>query len=76
MTGKPPRLGKPATGRRASPGWEYKWLVTLCNHCELPAVIVEPGSAEVRELFLLDAGETPRCWCLACWQKRFGEAAA
>lgn len=54
----------------------YQWQVTPCDHCAAPAVIVEPGQAEIRELFLLDPGSPPRCWCLGCWMKRFGREAA
>jgi hypothetical protein len=53
-----------------------EWLVRQCDHCELPAIIVEPGAEEVRELFLLKRGQPVRCWCLACWVQRFGELAA
>lgn len=51
---------------------EREWLVRQCDHCELPAVIVEPGSDEVRDLFLLARGVPPRCWCRECWLQRFG----
>jgi hypothetical protein len=39
-----------------------------CDHCVAEAVVVSPGTEEVRELFLLARGALARCWCLTCAQ--------
>jgi hypothetical protein len=39
-----------------------------CDHCVAEAVVVSPGTEDVRELFLLARGTPTRCWCLACAQ--------
>jgi hypothetical protein len=39
-----------------------------CARCGAQdVVLIEPGEAEVRELFLLRAGRPVRCLCAACW---------
>lgn len=50
--------------------------VLRCDYCAEPAIAAAPGSEPVRELFLLARGEPMRCWCLSCWQRCFGKAAA
>lgn len=35
-----------------------------CDHCDQPWVIASPGSEEVRDIFLLRAGDPDRRWCL------------
>lgn len=47
-----------------------------CDLCPAEAVVFAPGSAPVRDLFLLDGGEPLHCWCLACWLRTFGVAEA
>jgi len=42
-----------------------------CDECDAPAVFIEPGSEEVRELFLLERGRPTRCWCFAHWMAAF-----
>ena len=42
-----------------------------CDHCTADAVVISPGTDEVRNLFLLAAGAPDRCWCLACWAKKY-----
>ena len=37
-----------------------------CDHCTADAVIISPGTDEVRNLFLLAGGAPDRCWCLDC----------
>jgi len=38
-----------------------------CDMCVEPAVVIEPGSEEVRELFVLRRAVPLRCWCLRHW---------
>jgi hypothetical protein len=42
-----------------------------CDHCPADAVVVEPGSDEVRNLFLLQRAVPMRRWCLPCWIAAF-----
>jgi hypothetical protein len=51
-------------------------LPLSCTECGAAAMAVRPGREEVRELFLLDAGEPQRCWCWDCWRAQFAQAEA
>jgi hypothetical protein len=46
-----------------------------CDRCGAAAVVVDPGSEEIRELFLLKRGAPVRHWCWACWVAEFAQAA-
>ena len=46
-------------------------LPLSCTTCGAPAMAARPGTAEVRELFLLEGGEPLRAWCWRCWQNVF-----
>lgn len=50
----------------------------VCDSCSAPAVVVSPGSAEIRDLFLIVREVPMRRYCLACWSRlwRRAEAAA
>jgi len=39
----------------------------ICDQCTEPAMAIAPGTAPVRDLFLLSRGEPMRCWCLCHW---------
>jgi len=43
-----------------------------CDACTEPAVVFDPGSAEIRDRFLLQRGVPLRCWCLRHWGELFG----
>jgi hypothetical protein len=44
-----------------------------CDVCGADAVVVEPGSEDVHELFLLAHGTLMRRWCLEHWIAAFAE---
>ena len=44
-----------------------------CDVCGADAVVVEPGSEDVHELFLLARGTLMRRWCLEHWIAAFAE---
>lgn len=54
------------------------WIapVVTCDTCGAPAVVVAPGEAEIREVFLLRREVPQRCWCLTCWRRVFGAVEA
>lgn len=47
-----------------------------CDLCPAEAVVVAPGEAEIREVFLLRREVPQRCWCLTCWRRVFGAVEA
>jgi len=47
-----------------------------CDKCDGPVFAIEPGSSEIRELFLLRPAVPMRCWCLRHWWIEFGRKAA
>jgi hypothetical protein len=47
-----------------------------CDICGADAVVVEPGSQDVHELFLLARGTPMRRWCLEHWIAAFAEREA
>jgi hypothetical protein len=59
-----PMIAAPTAGR-----WR-------CDHCPADAVVVEPGTEPVHELFLLARGTPTRCWCWTHWLAEFGPCKA
>ena len=44
-----------------------------CDICGAPALAVDPGEPEIREVFLLRRERVQRAWCEACWLRACGE---
>jgi len=52
-------------------------MTRTCDLCPEPAAVFLPGDAGERcDLFMLRREVPLRAWCLCCWHKRFGSAAA
>ena len=51
-------------------------MTLTCDQCARPAMAWQPGTAEVRELFLLQREEPVRAWCWMCWCRQFAQEVA
>lgn len=43
-------------------------MTLRCDLCGEAPFAVEPGSEELRDLFLLEKGAPLRCWCFEHWR--------
>jgi len=48
-------------------------MTRLCDRCAEPAVVFEPGSEAIRDLFLLKRDVPMRCWCIRHWISEFSQ---
>lgn len=64
-------------GHPAQATHQARRMTRTCDLCPEPAAVFLPGDAGERcDLFMLRREVKLRAWCLCCWHKRFGSAAA